>query len=626
MDKVILRCECGAAYNVANVEPGRRLRCKRCEAVLTVPESETEPVASVEEEAPPQRRRTQAAPTRERRTAARAERSAGRRERAARPEAPAGKSKMGLWIGIGVALVIVVVGIFAFGSGPSVDPQEKERQEREAARDAARETFQSLLQKARGSRQGADFQVAMDHVRAHREGEFEDAMLKPLYDAWIGADPQAETPNRALGNQFVAEVERWLTPDQFQAWESFQGKAKAAETQKTVESVQAALVALDGQRGLEIPEVRRAGLCELWVQLDPEAEEPRKVLGHHFNEQLDAWQTPGEYTVWQKEQELLKDPFHKAAREIIATALTDKVGKEETLFDYYYDCPEVPRPYLVAVSQGFKSTDILAKKAGRALSTLNDAFLAQYGEELGLKPIAKPVPVLMFQSEKEFEKYRVDERTDLPSSSFVGGFYTSGVGLLTIWESSTGKDMSGTYFHEGTHQLLDFYSSGLGRNGKTPWFQEGIAEYFGSVERVQEGSKLVYKMGQVNDDRMNGASLWAQAGTGKRTSLKTLVSIDYPTFFAARQRTFSSQGSREDRLLVMECYHLSWAMIKYCFDDPDYHDGITAYLKREIANDGGLKSFEECLGIESDDDWEFFEELLDSYIINTLRPEWTGGR
>ncbi|MBK9384905.1 MAG: hypothetical protein IPN34_08830 [Planctomycetes bacterium] len=561
MEKVVVKCEgCGKSYDVSKLQPGRRFACKSCNAELVVPAAA--PVEEAEEE--------EAAPAAPAARARRASSGAGGRERSSGARrsggAEAKKAPVGLYVGAGVGVIAVGALLFFLTGGGGG--------------------------KAQGNAAGGNAQTPPPVV-------------------------QQPPPKPAPG-----QLER----------ERFDALERAAQ-KGDVAAVKAA-IAYGKEQAEYVVETRVRDLYRRWLELEPEAKEPNELLGNKLWEPTGKWVAAAEYAQLEKEAERAKDPFVKAAKQLIEEELTDTVGSEKTKFDYYYDDPElVPRPYVLAVeNDGVTSTDIVAKEVGKnSLFVLYTMFREEYEGLFKLPPITKPVPVYVFIGSKGYEKWRKDGREYLPGSDQVAGFYSSswqrqGRGVLHVWRFDDGTNPMPVYFHEGTHQLMDFYGPKLAfgsRDGKTPWFQEGIAEYWGGVVRLRDGAQWKYLVGQPNDSRMGVVRRWAEAGEGRMT-IKELLALDYPAFEEAKEKMAKEKDAKSAQL-VSNNYALGWVIIDYCFNnlgDEEAREAMRSYMKAEIEGKGGGSVLAELLKLTSDEDYAVFETTLGEYIIGELSKRW----
>lgn len=588
MDKVVVTCEsCDKTYDVSKLEPGKRFRCKGCEAVLQVP------AAAEAEEASPQRVR-------------RVGTNVGHPTRR-KPLPTEGPTVSG------------DPGVVGAGHGSSY--------RNEPARTGRRGTPVRKLDARAKKGNPTVLWGSIAAVVVVAAGAL--FFLNQGKDQPKGGAAAGERTSEARQPEAPQ-----LTPDQIARNEFSRLEAEALRKTSDAAAVQAALAFAKEHEEIA-PEGRLRDLYRRWIEIDAQAAEPNEALGNKLWEDDDRWVDAAEYARLAEEKRKANDPFHIAAREIIETQLKDTVGAVQTPFDFYYDDPElVPRPYLLAVeNDGSTSTDIVAKEVGKnALFVLYTMFRDEYEGLFKLEPITKPVPVFVFIGEGGYEKWRQDGREDLPPSKQVGGFYSSswqsqGRGLLHVWRFEGGRDPMPVYFHEGTHQLMDYYGrrSFGSRDGKTPWFQEGIAEYWGGVRRVVEGGKFRYLIGQPNDSRMGRVRTWSSADEG-RMSIKELLAIDYDKFQEARAKQDTDAKAGQ---LVDWTYALGWVIIDYCLNnlsDDTLRDGMRAYMQREIQGTGGGDVLAELLHLETDEDFSFFEEDLAGYIQGELTKRWYESR
>jgi hypothetical protein len=128
--------------------------------------------------------------------------------------------------------------------------------------------------------------------------------------------------------------------------------------------------------------------------------------------------------------------------------------------------------------------------------------------------------VYVFNNRSEFRSFA--EALNAPLAAAAIGFYDPMSQVLaTYGPGSPGQDVIQILAHEGTHQFIDMVEG-----GEPPlWLDEGLAEYFGTVE--WDGESL--EMGLVNEGRL--ADLLAMVSTGNQIPLRALFhSEDRMTF------------------------------------------------------------------------------------------------
>lgn len=287
-------------------------------------------------------------------------------------------------------------------------------------------------------------------------------------------------------------------------------------------------------------------------------------------------------------------------------------------FEYRFDDGVMPRPYVAAMQKGAGADlDGNEKWFGTALGSLYRVYFDRYAERFGLKEVEEPIAVVIFASKAGYDNWQ-KRNSQYPKSEFIGAYYLPGLKRLMLWNTGD-TGFIGVMFHEGTHQLVHFTCP----NGFiSPWFQEGIAEFFNGhkiEQRLDPVSGQVvqeYKLGQFLKDR-SGALLGAIQG-GSAFSVHDLVHIDYPRFWKAQVDQGEDPASRH---LVSMIYAQGWGLIMYLHyaENGKYRDGFDRYFEAEIAGTADGELFGEIFELETDEDWASFDEAVREWLKNDLR-------
>ncbi|MEZ6195952.1 MAG: DUF1570 domain-containing protein [Planctomycetota bacterium] len=243
-------------------------------------------------------------------------------------------------------------------------------------------------------------------------------------------------------------------------------------------------------------------------------------------------------------EERMKDPWEQEALRTFNEVVKDL---DEALNSSYTWVPRTFKPYLLIVEKdrSWNETSVAASRA-EALLQLYDVFYNQYGKDLNLRPVEKPVPVVFFRRDG-YRQYAL-------SRNLVGaaGHFEPGSGRLF---TSNETDI-GTIFHEGTHQLSFFNTSNVSFLEKSYWFEEGLAEFLaGNTRDVnKETGGWDYTVGLLQIGRLN---FWRQ-NEAKAYSLWDLMNLKY------RDRQINIANSDEEKNLMVYsqgwflCYFMNW--------------------------------------------------------------------
>lgn len=624
--------ECGKAYAIPESKAGKRFQCVACGARVSIPA----PSGPAAKEPAPEPEVAEAEPATPRVVRHREGGPRARSRAAAPPKSP---SRSPVVLGAAVFGAVLVIGLLGF-----------------------------LLVK-RDSGKGTSADVAAAGVKGSPApgGTVEAAPLAPK----PAEDPVA-AKRKALATK-IAEAERAPEPA-------------------------AALVALVAFC-LEEPAVpdEVQGLYERALSKDSDFAEAREALGYKRYEGDDPqhkgqWLTLDIYKEVTAADEAKKaaaearrsDPFIQKAERIVKdmqaiVERTNATGKligeaapenlketelldidkprrsdaEPMKFKYFYDCKEVPRPYLIAVQDvGVPRPESWASDIGEILAALHRTFYRRYGAHAHLRDLTgTPVPVWLFGSKGSYERWRRCGNGG-PSTGVVRAFYSgtqqkNESGYLYLWlrdpreEREFNEDpieeIRETTWHEGTHQLMDFNSPKLGFSiGNSPWMQEGFAEYVGGHRRLPDKSEpdgWRYFFGIPQPDRLTsivGKGLQEAVDPDEkiemRPSLRETVHLTYPEFWAARamqENKASGEEAQRAAEKVDSAYSLGWGLCHFLNhgEGGKYRERFDKWLRAELEKRSSGEYFDQLFGLDTDEKWDAFELEFQRYVIKSLRRD-----
>jgi hypothetical protein len=163
-------------------------------------------------------------------------------------------------------------------------------------------------------------------------------------------------------------------------------------------------------------------------------------------------------------------------------------------------------------------------------------------------------------------------------------------------------------FHEGTHQLVDYYTKTRATNlDESLWFSEGIADYFGGHARTwdENAGKWRYEPGLINTLRVEGVGN-AKAGN-YLFKLRDLL--------AYRRGDYERDKNDSSTPRSGTAYAQGWALVYFLsnWDDNKYRDKFDEYVKKELNGESGVKAFEDVFGAGSIDTIEKgLHEMIDA--------------
>jgi hypothetical protein len=193
-------------------------------------------------------------------------------------------------------------------------------------------------------------------------------------------------------------------------------------------------------------------------------------------------------------------------------------------------------------STNFELYTTAGEHAGRDLvrhfEQVRSFFLEAFGSGL---PDAKPVRIVVFRNEKEYEPYRPSE--------FATAFFQPGDAHDFIVMSSAAREHYEIAVHEFTHLMVR-----QGGASYPPWLNEGVAELFSNLEPA--GGKI--KVGQDIPRRM------ITLRTEQWIPLATVLSVDLNS-------PYYNERSKAGMF-----YAESWELVHMLFLSPEYSPRLKA--------------------------------------------------
>lgn len=240
----------------------------------------------------------------------------------------------------------------------------------------------------------------------------------------------------------------------------------------------------------------------------------------------------------------------------------------------------------------------VANSRSRSLKALEEIILFEYGAAVDLKPIEEPVPVLMFRTLAMYKKYAGKEEKDTTFAHFEPM-----TGRLAVHDDCDHT----TIMHEGTHQLMWAWTSNkraqrINPAGRSYWFQEGIAEWYGGAHRYPKaGGGYDYEVGRLHLERVNG--LARHQGREVSNSLFTLKELIAATY--GKRPKIEADGR------VGQLYAQAWFLIYFMnhfnvsedgYVDPTkhgkYRERWVEYVKQELQGRTGPEIFMSTMGLD----------------------------
>ena len=281
----------------------------------------------------------------------------------------------------------------------------------------------------------------------------------------------------------------------------------------------------------------------------------------------------------------------------------------------------VRKPYAFFVQASKEGRDEeIVEQVHDQLVQLKDAFVDYFDDFVELKTTkeGKVIKVMLFRTLKDYQTYtRIKEPERDPTFSLA--HYEPAAQMLCVplrLGPAGGSDPEHTrrevMFHEGTHQLLHYYTDQphLSAYGAM-WSDEGVAEYFGGHRAEKDGK---YLFGKINSRIQSVAR--DQNDPKRRITFIQLLKWTRSDYFRERQ-----ENEREATEIHLHVYSQGWALVAFLnhYENGIYRKDFQSIMKQQIeTGDYGLPVFRRVFG----DRFETVEKQFNAYL-DRLTDLWT---
>lgn len=287
---------------------------------------------------------------------------------------------------------------------------------------------------------------------------------------------------------------------------------------------------------------------------------------------------------------------------------------------YCYGAAQMPQPFFVVIQRkgDAKTLDGYRAEDAEILTALYDAFYQRYQERFHLDVIERPVKVIVFDGLVAYKDHRAKhpEGKYLDPDLGVLGYYQGEKQRLIMWRQ---KDLESVLFHEGTHMFVHYAFSGKGFDtaNQSPWFQEGLAEYFAGHKTAKKGTTRTFTLGQFLPGRYGQYRF--HASTGTLMHVRDLVKMHQYDFQNALNNTDPAKLI-EAQKLVGNVYAGGWVFIMYLntAEGGKYAKIFDDYFEAETKGMGDYAMLAELLGLKSDDDWDDLDQKVREWAVKEL--------
>ncbi|MEK7484426.1 MAG: DUF1570 domain-containing protein [Planctomycetota bacterium] len=236
-----------------------------------------------------------------------------------------------------------------------------------------------------------------------------------------------------------------------------------------------------------------------------------------------------------------------------------------------------------------------------------DWIYTRYREEWNLREYDHLMSLFIFKNRKEYIQF---EPKVGPGTA---GFYRPSCQQMFTYRQPPGDTtLESTIIHEGTHMIMHYFCGFRDPKQQQElfWFQEGIAEFFGSWKRDPETGKLVLE--QLNKERFG--NLWSKVVRGKHRSFKEILPISVVEKYLRQQ---------SDKELEGDLYEQGWGMVHFFMhaQNGKYRKPFYDYIRSFIAGKSDWKTFKTFLKIQSDQDLQQMEDEFKEHIKTFKREK-----
>ncbi|MBI3817484.1 MAG: hypothetical protein HY286_02245 [Planctomycetes bacterium] len=345
----------------------------------------------------------------------------------------------------------------------------------------------------------------------------------------------------------------------------------------------------------------------------------------------------------------------------------DVIRKSDSVpakFTYFFNCKEVPRPWVLAVQEdGFKTSESIAASFGEMLDAARGSLDRRYSPYISLRDWGdSPVAICIFRSKAQYERWRRCGNLKNPSAETAEEF-CNGVGgvrkpgMLYSWLRDSHEEKLGfnndaiayvmnSVWHETAHEWLELNSARPGYgDGSMPWLVEGFAEYVcahsslpGEAGRDHYFFGLpnsrrkvdIYKFGKFSEKIEAGALVDATP------SLKESVHCDYNQLNVAyraldphadywnREQLIPDKHPNKSESTVRGVYAYGWALCHFLqhAQNGRYRDRFHQLLTLEFNKQSNGAAFDKLFGLAPDEAWARFETEFQDYLFLTIRRDF----
>lgn len=212
----------------------------------------------------------------------------------------------------------------------------------------------------------------------------------------------------------------------------------------------------------------------------------------------------------------------------------------------------------------------------------------------------------IFRNREEFLKY-----AKMDKDSTVLGFYEPWNHQMFGFRAQADPKMEQIVIHEGTHMIMHYFTGFRPpiQSKELFWFQEGIAEFFGSWDIDKETRE--YKLEALNDMRFQ--SLWSQAVSKSQDPKRNLMPFQKALRLSVTEAHVLEQTEKN---LKDQLYKQGWGMVHFFmhYDNGKYREKFSKYVKAYIKGTSSWATFAQIFELKKLSQLDEMEEEFREYV------------
>ncbi len=219
----------------------------------------------------------------------------------------------------------------------------------------------------------------------------------------------------------------------------------------------------------------------------------------------------------------------------------------------------------------------------RALGRKLDSYYDQLGQKLPAllqdKIETVKASVILFERQEDYQRYA---RRNAPQLVNNGGYYDGATRTIVTYRYNNSLQL---YFHEILHAVMgevfeDHYFFRYSKPNWPIWFDEGLAEYFGSFSVVDDDVKI---------------------GARNKTKIAYLLNALHSGTFVGLAELLSAPSEKYSGASMNLYYAEAWGLVDFLVKNQPYSENLPRFYAAIRADADGRASFERFFGSDLQD-------------------------